>query len=228
MVTSTSDAGTAALPGPRLATDRLLRCGTVAGVLFPVLSFGQAFTRAGFDLRRHSLSSLTLGDLGWLQTVNFVLTGLLAVACAVGLRQVLRPGRADTMGPALVGVYGVAMIGGGIFVPEPAFGWPAGSAEWGQPLSTSNNTLHTVFGIMAFMSLIVAGLVFARRFAGQSRRVSAWYSAAGGVAVFAITALPWSQQSASLRFAAGAVIISGWLAMISWRLRAAEPVSADG
>ncbi|MET8360289.1 DUF998 domain-containing protein [Micromonospora sp. NPDC005171] len=50
----------------------LLGCGTVAGLLFPVLSFGQAFTRSGFDLRRHAVSSLTLGDLGWLQVIAFV------------------------------------------------------------------------------------------------------------------------------------------------------------
>ncbi|MEV4656919.1 hypothetical protein [Micromonospora sp. NPDC049301] len=41
------------------------RASFVVGVLFPALSFGQAFTRSGFDLRRHALSSLTLGDLGF-------------------------------------------------------------------------------------------------------------------------------------------------------------------
>jgi hypothetical protein len=228
MVTSMSDAGTAAVRRPRSATGWLVRCGVAAGILFPVLSFGQALTHTGFDLRRHSLSSLTLGGLGWLQTVNFVLTGLLAIGCAVGLRRAMPPGRADTIGPALVGSYGMGMIGGGIFVPEPAFGWPAGGAEWRQPLSTSNDTLHTVFGVIAFMSLIVAGLVFARRFAGRRRRALAWYSAASGVAAFAVTSLPWSEESASPRFAVAALIISGWLATISWRLREAEPVSTDG
>lgn len=207
---------------PSRLTILLLSCGAAAGVLFPVLSFAQALTRPGFDLRRHSLSSLTLGDLGWLQTANFALTGLLSCAFAVGLRHALRPGRADTAGPALIGAYGVAMIGGGIFVPDPAFGWPAGAPE-GLPaqLSTSS-TLHTVFGIAAFMSLITAGLVFARRFTGRGEAGWAAYSAATSVATFVITALPWSQQSASLRFAAGAVLISGWLAAVSWRLRRAE------
>ena len=33
---------------------------------------------------------LALGDHGWIQIANFVITGLLLIACAAGLRQVLR------------------------------------------------------------------------------------------------------------------------------------------
>ena len=58
----------------------------------------QAFTREGFDLRRHPLSLLSLGELGWIQIGNFVVAGLLVVAFAVGLRRVLHPGRGGTWG----------------------------------------------------------------------------------------------------------------------------------
>jgi hypothetical protein len=154
-----------------------------------------------------------------LGVVEFVISGLMAGLFAIGIRQTLRPGRADTFGPALVGVYGLGMIGGGIFIPDPALGWPAGApAGLPEHLSTSS-TLHTVFAATAFMSLIAAGLVLARRFAGQGRRAWATYSATSSVTTFILTALPWSDDSASLRFAAGAVIISGWLAALSWRLR---------
>lgn len=197
----------------------LVNCGAIAGVVFLGGSFAQAFTRPGFDLRRHALSALTLGDLGWLQVTTFVLTGLLALAFAIGLRQALRPGPADTAGPVLIGTYGIGMIGGGIFTPDPAFGWPSGApAGLPEQLSTSN-TLHTIFGAMAFMSLIVAGLVFARRYARQGRRAWAVYSCASSVAAFMLTALPWSEESASLRFAFGAVVISSWLAAVSRRTR---------
>ncbi|MGI5520291.1 DUF998 domain-containing protein [Micromonospora sp. CA-259024] len=197
----------------------LLGCGTVAGLLFPALSFGQAFTRSGFDLRRHALSSLTLGDLGWLQVGAFVGTGLLAVAFAVGLWRALRPGRAGTAGPVLVGVYGVAMVGGGIFVPDPALGWPPGAPTGLPEQLSTGSVLHTVCGAAAFLSLIAAGLLVARRFAGQGHRGWALYSAASGVVAFVLTALPWSEESASIRFAVGAVLISGWLVALSWRAR---------
>ncbi|MEV0591747.1 DUF998 domain-containing protein [Nonomuraea cavernae] len=223
-MTATSSTGTT--PTHHGPTTLLLSCGTVAGLLFPVVSFAQAFTRAGFDLPRHALSSLTLGDLGWLQIANFVVTGLLAILFAVGLRRTLRPGRAGTFGPALVGVYGVGMIGGGIFAPDPALGWPVGAPEGVPEHLSVNSALHVVFAAAAFLSLIVAGLVFARRFAGQGRRGWATYCAAVGITTFVLTVPPWSEDSASLRFAAGAVIISSWLAIISWRLRTENPGQA--
>ncbi|MCG5441480.1 DUF998 domain-containing protein [Micromonospora sp. NIE79] len=197
----------------------LLGCGTVAGLLFPVLSFGQAFTRSGFDLRRHAISSLTLGDLGWLQVIAFVSTGVLAVAFAVGLWQALRPGRAGTAVPVLVGVYGVAMVGGGIFVPDPALGWPPGAPAGMPEQASTGSVLHTVCGAAAFLSLIAAGLLLARRFAGQGDRGWALYSATSGAVALVLTALPWSEGSASIRFAVGAVLISGWLVALSWRTR---------
>ncbi|MGC5307647.1 DUF998 domain-containing protein [Micromonospora zamorensis] len=198
----------------------LVGCGTVAGLLFPALSFGQAFTRPGFDLRRHALSALTLGDLGWLQVIAFVGTGLLAVAFAVGLRRALRPGRAGTAVPVLVGVYGVAMVGGGIFVPDPALGWPPGAPAGLPEQASTGSILHTVCGAAAFLSLIAAGLLLARRAAGQGDRGWASYSAATAAVAFVLTALPWSEGSASIRFAVAAVLISGWLVALSRRARA--------
>ncbi|WP_328415691.1 DUF998 domain-containing protein [Micromonospora sp. NBC_00389] len=218
-MTSLTAAPDGAVSARRRRTRYLLGCGTVAGILFPALSFGQAFTRPGFDLRRHALSSLTLGDLGWLQFIAFVGTGLLAVAFAVGLRRALRPGRAATLVPLLVGVYGVAMVGGGVFVPDPALGWPPGAPAGLPEHASTGSILHTVCGAAAFLSLIAAGLLLARRFAGQGRQGWAVYSAASGVVAFVLTALPWSEESASIRFAVGAVIISAWLVALSWRAR---------
>ncbi len=81
---STSDLQTTKL------TRALLACGVVAGPLFTVVGLTQAFTRPGFDLTRHALSLLENGDLGWIQISSFLLTGLLFIACAVGMGQVLR------------------------------------------------------------------------------------------------------------------------------------------
>ncbi|MEV4360455.1 DUF998 domain-containing protein [Nonomuraea sp. NPDC049625] len=207
------------LTSPARGAALLLGCGAVAGVLFPVVSFTQAFTRTGFDLRRHALSALTLGDLGWLQTANFVLTGLLACAFALGVRRAARPGvtgaAASLIGPILIGAYGVAMVGGGVFAPDPALGWPAGAPAGLPERLSTGSMLHTVFGATAFLSLIVAGLVFARRFASRGWMA---YSVVSSLATFVLTVPPWGEDSASLRFAAGAVLISAWLAALSVRL----------
>src|SRR5215218_9157956 len=87
-------------------TRALVGCGIVAGPVFVVVALVQVLLRPRFDLRRHALSLLSLGDLGWVQIANFVVTGLLTMAFAVGMWRVLHPGRGGTWGPLLVGGYG--------------------------------------------------------------------------------------------------------------------------
>jgi hypothetical protein len=73
-------------------TRRLLICGLLAGPLFIAVALVQAVSRDGYDLGRHPISLLSLGEAGWMQVANFVVTGGLCLACAVGLRVSLRSG----------------------------------------------------------------------------------------------------------------------------------------
>src|SRR6516164_11303750 len=108
-------------------TRALLTCGVVAGPLFTVVGLTQAFTRPGFDLTRHALRLLENGDLGWIQISSFLLTGLLFVACAVGMRRTLRGSRGGTWGPLLIAVMGVGLIGAAFFRADPGLGFPPGT-----------------------------------------------------------------------------------------------------
>jgi hypothetical membrane protein len=83
----------------------------------------QAFTVDGFDLRRHPLSLLSVGEHGWIQIANFVISGALVLACAVGLRRPLHPGRGGTWGPGLVGFVGVGLIVAGVFTADAGSGF---------------------------------------------------------------------------------------------------------
>ena len=78
---------------------QLLDAGVVAGPLFLVVSFAQIPFRDGFDMTRRAFSFLLLGPGGWVQTVNFLLVGLLYIAAGRGLRRWLtgpcRSGCAD-------------------------------------------------------------------------------------------------------------------------------------
>src|SRR5262245_45757503 len=83
----------ATLPAPgRAALARSpLVFGVVAGPFYLAVGLAQALVRDGFDLMRHPLSVLANGPGGWVQTVNFVLTGLMVLAAAVGMRRALGP-----------------------------------------------------------------------------------------------------------------------------------------
>lgn len=205
------------------ATRRLLLCGVVAGPLFVVVAFAQAFGRAGFDLRRHPFSMLSLGDLGWIQVLVFVVSGLLFVACAVGMRRALRHRRGGTWGPALIGVFGVAQVGGGVFVTDPALGFPPG-APTGVPDSfTWPSTVHGIAFALGMISLVAAFAVFARAFAAAGAVGWSRYSAASGVAFVALGGL--GAAVGDWRLVAVAVLLGWtWAALVAHRLR--SPITA--
>jgi hypothetical protein len=161
-------------------TRALLTCGVIAGPLFTVAGLTQAFTRPGFNLTRHALSLLSNGDLGWIQVCNFLLTGLLFVACAVGMRQAIRGSRGGTWGPRLIAVLGVGLILAAFFRADPGLGFPPGTPADANTLSW-HGMVHLFVGTISFLSLIAACFVFARRFATQRLRGWATYSVVTGV-----------------------------------------------
>src|SRR3954453_22999436 len=101
-------------------TKTLLTCGVLAGPCYVVVSLTQALTREGFALTRHAWSLLTNGELGWIQVANLIVTGLMVLAGAVGLRRALASGKGSPWAPRLLSVYGVSMVGAGIFTADPA------------------------------------------------------------------------------------------------------------
>jgi hypothetical protein len=151
----------------------------IAGPLFVAVILAQAFTRPGFDITRHAPSLLSEGGSGWIQITNFELCGLLFVAFSVGMWRALSRDQGGTWGPLLLGLFGVsALISAGIFVPDPANGFPPG-APIGTP--SLHGGLHTLSFVVGFIGLIAACFVFARRFANFGQRRWMAYSGAVGV-----------------------------------------------
>lgn len=165
-------------------TRALLLCGAIAGPLYLVVGLVEAFTREGFDITRHDLSLLSNGELGWIHITNLILSGLLVIAGAAGMRQALYAGRGRTWGPLLVGIYGLGLVGAGIFVADPAMGFPPGTPADAHAIS-SHGLLHIICGGVGFLGLIAACVVFARRFASLRQRGWQWFSLLTGVIFFA-------------------------------------------
>ena len=195
-------------------TNRLLACGIVAAPLFLAVSLLQAFSRDGFDLSRHPISLLSLGDLGWLQIANFTVTGLLYLACAAGLRRVLYPGRAGTWAPLLVGANGVGLIVAGVFVTDAGAGYPPG-APAGAPEDVSwHGIVHEAGFAIATLAWFAVCFVLLRRFKSEGRR--GWVAAcvAAPVAVLVVDGWP-DLDSLSVRLVVGSAISLGFLAAVS-------------
>ena len=158
----------------------LLLCGVVAGPLYVIVGVIEMLTRPGFDPTRHDLSLMSNGDWGWIHVSLLILTGLLTIAGAVGMRRVLRGGRGGTWGPLLLGIYGLGLIGAGFFTADPALGFPPGTPADAHAISW-HGLLHFICGVIGFLGLIAACFVFARRFAAQRQRGWVAYSVATGV-----------------------------------------------
>lgn len=165
-------------------TRALLLCGVVAGPLYLIVGLVEAFTRPGFDITRHDLSLLSNGELGWIHITNFIVSGLLVIAVAAGIRRALHTGRGKTWAPLLISLYGLGLIGAGIFVADPALGFPPGTPADAHAIS-GHGLLHFVCGGLGFLGLIAACFVFARRFAGLGQRGWQWFSLLTGVIFFA-------------------------------------------
>jgi hypothetical membrane protein len=198
-------------------TRTLLGAGVIAGPLFVVTAVVQVLTRDGFDLRRHPLSMLALGEYGWIQVINFILAGVLSLIFAVGVARRLPDGPGSTWAPRLLALFGAGLVIGGIFKADPALGFPAGAPE-GYPEQLSvHGTIHAFAPPIAFLSMIAACLVIARRLAAEGLRRAAVFTRVVAVACFLLS-VPVG-PGASVRLFAAVTLAFTWVAAYAIYLR---------
>lgn len=152
--------------------DRLLIwCGVVGPVLFVASFLINGALHPGYHPLRHPVSSLSLApDAGWVQSVTFLVTGALLVACAVGM------GRAGwgRWTPILLGLVGAGLIGAGIFACDPVNGYPVGTPV--PAPRTLHGIVHDQMSTPVFTALPAACLVLGRRFGRLGERRWRTYS----------------------------------------------------
>lgn len=208
------------LPGSQPAAgagDRLVLAGAAAGPLYVGVGVVEALTRRGFSLAHHDLSLLSNGALGWVHSTLLVVTGVLVVAGAVGIRRAA-PGSA--WGPRLLAVYGAGLCGAGIFRADPMSGFPPGTAA-GRPAYVSwHGNLHFLTGAIAFLALIAACVIFSRLFGRAEQQGRArWSLFTAVVFTAALVGIATGSSAAAVVIAFEiAVVISfawlTWLAMV--------------
>ncbi|SFR93250.1 Protein of unknown function [Microbacterium sp. cf046] len=151
-------------------SSRALLIGAMAATpLFVVLWAVHAFTRDGFRPTYHPMSLLSLGDSGWVQIADFVLTGMLVIGGGIGLGRTLEAGRLTRWATTLIVLMGVGLVVAGVFVTDAGAGFPAG-APAGAPEMSWHGAVHEVGFILTQVAFIAGGIVLAVRFGRTAQR----------------------------------------------------------
>jgi hypothetical protein len=181
---------------------------TVAGWLDPGYSWTSMF-----------VSELSLGPRGWVQILNFVLTGALVLAFGRGLAAHFSTGAASRAGPVLVQGIGVSLMVSGPFTTDP-------SSMFDQ--TSTHGVVHGIFGALVFTFAPVTCFVFYRRFRSDPawHPLAGWTLAAGVVLALGIGLLKVSQQPGSGLFEWKGlvqrvilVVFMAWIFAVASRLR---------
>jgi len=220
-----------AIESSPLAVRARIACSVIAGPLFVVGFTAIGARRAGYEWRRHAVSSLASGHEGWSQRLNFVLVGGLYCSGAAGLARRAKEVVGPRALPALIFGAGAGLIGSGLFVTDPVAGFPpsAGAPEGvcGQSGGqvTRAGTLHNLCAIPIFFGIPIAALTCA--VSAARRRESRWaiYSAGSAFVMGATSQLFGAAFGGSPRLAARGGVFQrisiasgfGWVSALSPR-----------
>ena len=116
-------------------------------------------------------SELSNGEWGWVQIANFIVTGLLTMAFAVGVRHALGSCPGSRAIPTFTGILGFCLIVAGVFATDPNPGFPPGVQPPAQP--TLHAWIHNLNLFPAWAALTAAILMAAYR-ATSSKEGTAW------------------------------------------------------
>lgn len=208
-----------------------LACGAVAGPFFVSSFTAIGARRAGYDWRRHAVSSLAAARGGWLQRANFMITGSLFCIAAHGLARSPKQAVGPRVVRALTFGAGAGLIGSGLFVTDPVAGYPPSpddhdGADRTVPVVPSRaGTLHNLCAIPIFFGIPIAALASATSAARRGANRWASYSAGSAIAMIAATTLFGAAFGGAPRLAERGGLFQrvsittgfGWLSALSLR-----------
>lgn len=123
-------------------------CGFIAPVIFIASFFIQGIYKPGYSSLRHPVSSLSLGENGWVQVLTFLITGLLILCFTIQIQRALK----DKVVSVLFLLVGIGLIASGIFSTDPLFGYPAEQPVLAKEF-TVQGKLHSVSALLVFFGI---------------------------------------------------------------------------
>ena len=198
----------------------LLIAGALAGPLFTIAWFVEGLTRANYDPMRHPISALSLGEFGWTQVANFVITAILTLALAFGLWKALRSSGGSLWALILISFVAIGFLGTALFATDPLNRYPPGTPDILLP-PTIRGSLHVFFASFIF-GLPAACFVLAGYFDSQDERTWAVYSRVSAITfiiLYMITIAGFLQVDGLVNYAGllqriSLTIILAWMTLL--------------
>lgn len=195
----------------------LLWTGILLGPIFYAVALSQILTRTGFDISRQPLSLLALGEGGWIQTANFIVTGVLGLCLAIALFGIDK-GLSGIAAGMLIAVFGVGIILAGVFPSDPSMGFPPGAPDGVPEVMSQTAKLHGLGFMVSFSALTLAFAAFGFMFWDDQRAFAIACFAMIIVIPVVIGAGMSRMDWASLAFFWAGALSFGGLAVVSYLL----------
>ena len=191
----------------------------IGAVLFVSVFAVSGWLYPDYSPTRMFVSELSLGAYGWVQILNFVLTGALLLVFGLGLAAHFSIGAAFRAGPALIQGIGVSLMASGPFTTDP-------SAMFQQ--ASIHGIVHGIFGALVFTFAPISCFVFYRAFRRDTywRPLAVWTLASGVDLTVGVVLLKISQQPGSGLFEWKGLVqrvilftFMAWIFAFAFRLR---------
>ncbi len=100
-------------------TRRLALAGILGPPFFVIVFLVLGFIKPGYDPVVRFVSEGSIGELGWIQIVNFLVFGATLLVFSLALWQGFGPRLSGRIGSVLIGIVGVGALAAGVFVADP-------------------------------------------------------------------------------------------------------------
>jgi hypothetical protein len=141
----------------------LLLCGAISGVFFTSSWLIQEAFKSDYNSMMIPISSLAIGNFGWIQSVTFLITGATLMLFAYGLERIRKDEGFSKWVVIFLAIGSVGLIGAGCFTTDPMNGFPPGTPEITTE-TTFHGTLHQLFSILLFIGMPVVMAFFSKYF----------------------------------------------------------------
>ena len=183
------------------------RLTALAGITGPAI-FVTVFTiegvlRPGYNPLSTYVSALSLGPRGWIQIINFIVSGTLLLVFARGAAIEFKKEKASQAGPVQLAIIATGILLSGPFVMDPMGTPPAQASVHG--------LVHGILGGIVFLLMPISCIVFYRRMRTETgwQSFSKWTLVMGILLIATLTLFTFATKIPSLQ-----VIFSNWFGLL--------------